>query len=116
MRTPPNKFAEEIYLFQLFVRGEWLDWQPNATDTGEPRDWSNHPQNTAPFAREFSACGDVWQKTGIHGTQSREIALKAFSAIANTNPSIRFRMVHRRYDIHTTSIAEAPGIPKEGSS
>lgn len=41
---------------------------------------------------EFSASGEVWQKTGIHGVFDLEIAIKALLHIAKCNPHQAWRL------------------------
>lgn len=52
----------------------------------------------------FSASGQCWQETGIHGTYDAEIAEIALMRISRTWPETAFRLVRRRY-VRTTEVA-----------
>jgi hypothetical protein len=52
-----------------------------------------HDHKMTPAFYAFSACGEVWQKTGIHGSFNRGDALKVLKLMAEYNPEHKFRVV-----------------------
>lgn len=53
----------------------------------------------------FSACGDVWQRTGIHGSFNRGDALKVLKLLAEYNHEHKFRVVKVTVSQKTEQVA-----------
>lgn len=87
---------------------EWCGMHPTTKDFGESLvGYSRALFEKAPLAREFSACGDCWQKLGIRGTFNKRIAEKAFkSLIKHGKKGKRYRMVERTIVIHTAVLKD----------
>ena len=89
----------EIYRIQhrYKKKGEWafsgLDGDFAANIPVKKRFTNVRDYKMTPAFYAFSACGEVWQTTGIHGTYDREHAIKVLKLMAEHNPEHSFRVV-----------------------
>lgn len=98
-----NCGAVTVYtLERMLSDGEWSGFEPSSSATGEPpfNSSPNAPKfkTYAPLAHEFSACGDCWQRYGIHGTLDENIAMQCAIA-CRKNMTCQIRVMKRTYTV-----------------
>ena len=64
--------------------------------------------------REFTACGDCWQETGVHGTYNMNSAIHLMHAAAECNPGRTFRIISLTLTQVTNAISTMCIPKKEG--
>ncbi len=56
-------------------------------------EWAEQAIGDWKGASAFSACGEVWQSIGVHGTHDQSYALALCSWLSHNKPEHRFRVV-----------------------
>lgn len=107
-----NTDSVDIIMYQIERRFDkhWSVIEPSAVELGEDPKW---PQGgggkaVAPYAYEFSACGECWQKTGEFGTFDKIIAQRAITSMA-LNATNTYRIVERHWQIKTKELIKING-------
>jgi len=111
MRIFSNNIDLVIYEIEKQVSGKWYTLHPSERDFDEK--WDMHKgngQEQAPLSYAFSACGECWQKTSIHGTFDANLAALAIGRIILRNPDQHYRLVKRHYRITTTTMLAGGGM------
>ena len=99
-----------IYIIQFkYVDSKDQDWH-NAGSCDQfmkkqlnRKEWERIRFKT-PF-KNLSACGDCWQRTGVHGTYNLEDATYALIKVSEWNPGREFRVAKVEINQETTQIA-----------
>jgi len=116
-----------IYRLQVLTTSKDPEWVFSCNDnvgypwvTGTSRDHlssdgnPNNPKNdirpgetcTHPYTTNgFSASGDCWQQTGIHGTFELQVGMEALQYMAKKFPERRWRLVKYECSRKTTPVA-----------
>ena len=90
-----------VYVIQKWMQEYcppyWMTVEPSARLFGE---LSRGDEDASTFAYAFSASGECWQKTGIHGVFDRQFAIQALCAIASQNTNgRRYRVVQQHWHV-----------------
>lgn len=95
-------------------RGSW--YVPNTLGQsafGErPARYGESWENACPIYKEYSANGDCWQKTGIHGFLDERLALRAIELVMrHAQPSVyitNWRLVRREVRVRVDVLQQFP--------
>ena len=101
--------------YTIFILQFWADMHGRGADwhyTGDGGHYlpSIDYRNKTPEPRiSFTACGDCWQQTGIHGTYDYDIAHDFLKLVAKTAPDRKFRIARLEIFQRTTGVCEMDG-------
>ena len=106
MLRTDGKYKIYIIMHKYKDEGEWsrsgecTQWIPKKVVRGK-----NYDKVKEVFA-PFSASGECWQWTGVHGSYKKRDAVKIMDLISEWTPGHRFRVCEVTIDQKTTTIAE----------